>query len=108
MPDVLTGRAKETFCASVPVEVRQDYDAIKTILLDTLSKSAGHHVAECFGWTKPFKATPGEVVSKVKASLGRAHSPYGACPFSVVVLTTLSAYSQECVNSVLAKKPETS
>ena len=58
------------------------------------------------GGVKPHKATPGEVVTTVKSSLSRAYGVYGACPFRVVVLTTLSAYSQECVNSVLAKKPE--
>ena len=106
IPDVLTGKAKEIYCASVPVESRLDYMAIKTILLDILSKPVGYYVGECFGWVKPHKATPGEVVTKVKSSLSRAYGVYGACPFPVVVLTTLSAYSQECVNSVLAKKPE--
>ena len=65
LPDVLTGKAKDTYCASVPVESRDNYSAIKTILLDSLSKPPAVYVSHCFGWKKPFKATPGEVVSKV-------------------------------------------
>ena len=50
IPDILTGKAKEIYCASVPVESRLDYVAIKTILLDILSKPVGYYVGECFGW----------------------------------------------------------
>ena len=103
---VLTGKAKEAHASSVPLESRENYKLTKSILLDMLSRPTGSYVAECFHWSKPFKATPGEVVAKVKISLSRAFSQYGDVPFAAIVLTTLSAYSQECINTVLGKKPE--
>ena len=103
VPDYLTGKAKEVFCGNVPVDSRTDYQVIRSILIETLSKPAGVHVAECFGWVKPYKASPGEVVAKVKASL---NSGFGVFPFPVLMMTTLSAYNQECINTVLAKKPD--
>ena len=56
VPDYLTGKAKEVFCGNVPVDSRTDYQVIRSILIETLSKPASVHVAECFGWVKPYKA----------------------------------------------------
>ena len=95
VPDYLTGNAKEVFCGSVPVDSRMDYQVIRSIFIETLSKPAGVHIEE---WVKPYKASPGEVVAKVKASLNRAFSGFGVCPFPVLMMTSLSVYNQECIN----------
>ena len=55
VPGYLTGKAKEVFCGNVPVDSRTDYQVIRSILIETLSKPAGVHVAECFGWVKPLQ-----------------------------------------------------
>ena len=102
LPVVLTAHMVESWIGSVPDE---DYERAKAVLLDLHSKPASHYVTEAYVWTKPWGATPGEVIAKVQANMARLYMKDGGCPFAVIMHATLSAYGNECINHALAKKP---
>ena len=53
VPDYLTGKAKEVFCGSVPVDSRTVYQVIRSILIETLSKPMLQNVLGGSSLTRP-------------------------------------------------------